>query len=516
MPKLVLEIPDTVESVIRPVVMDITRELQRVTGISDKTRIYFPGEANTAYQAGSAIGAQELNPRLPGDGRITMTVDESFDENEVLAAAVYQPEQLFVFKDEALETHIKPAYAKSLVTINFEYRAKDKTEALKWRDSMKTRLSMGREQYLHDVTYHFMIPEEFLAILQEIHRLREAVAGYGENWETYFAAKRSSRVSEITTLSGNRTVWAVAETQKRIVGVFTFDVAPEKGEKNAEGETWNVSISYKFQFERPVACVMHYPLVVHNQVLSQKWRPSKTDLVRRWEDTHSRRSLSSAAFAAFEAGRWTSDQRHVAAPGRTVPEYDEFLPVDVPARTMRIFTSLVTIDTDPAGDPLFLLDLNDITRNWKLDPGVLAYMRLIHDRLHVPTRAPLLVSLYDGRSLLSGHHVRVDADLKVYSTTPLPLRSYYHVRLGLATHWSDIQRESLEPLRSDATTLLKLLSAVDSRSTLTKILSTGWVPKQTLDQAIDFLDRAQLAQGNGQIYQFNTVQALFVSVARKE
>lgn len=516
MPKLVEMLPDTVESVVRPVILDITRELFKITGISEKTNILYPGESEATFQPGSALGAVSTEPHLVGDPRLSIRVDEEFDQTQALAQAVYQPENLYVWKDDRISTYIKPSYAHVNFTINFEYRAEDKTRALRWRDEMKTRVSMMRDLYLHAVKYHFVLPEVFVQILKDLHAMREAVAPYGDTWEQYFQACASNRVSQISTFSGDRQLWAVSETQKRVQGRFSFEDAPERGEKNAEGETWNISFQYKFELEKPIAAVLAYPLVVHNQVVPANRRPSREDQPQRWEDTQSSRSLSSSGYAGFEAGRWQDSRRQATYPGRSVPDYDEFLPSSIPDNSLRLFTALTTIDLDPAGDPALLLDLNQVSRNWHLDSGVLAYMAKIHQMLNVPGRCPFIVSLYEDSKLLSGYNVRVDEQLRVYATRPLQLRSVYHVRLGLNTAWCRLPLESLEPLQEDAATLLKLMTAIDSRATLGKLLSTGRVPKQSLLEAMQLMCQAERAAGNGQEYPYSLVQSLFVVAYRKD
>lgn len=516
MPRLVLMVPETNESVIRPVVFDITRELFKITGIDPNTRILYPGEGNTASQQGSELGQQPGDPRLGHSNRISLVVQEEFDQDQILQAAVHQPEQQFIWRDDRIETSIKPAYAQTKVRIAIKYRATDKTAAQKWRDELKTRVSMMRTEYLHAVKYHFMIPEEFIVILKELYRMREAVGGYGEDWDKFWKDSLTQRASQLSTLSGARKAWSVAESQMRIVGRFDFEGVPERGDKTDEGDSWTIEVNYDFQFDKPLACVMSYPLVVHNQVVARNFRPSKADQIERPEIHQRSYSLSSRAYSIFEQGRWTSDKLDASTPGRQVPEFDEFLPVAIPSRTLRVFTALVTVDTAQGGDPSFLLDLNELSDKWSLDPAVLAFMRSTHERLVAPTRSPFLLSFYENRNLLAGDILRVDSDLKVYATKPLPLRSYYHLRLGLFTDWRSMPREMLDLLREDASLLLKLLTAIDSRAVLARVLSTGYVPRAVLEEAIDFLDRAELAQGNQQIYQFNRVGSLFVSANRKE
>jgi hypothetical protein len=250
---------------------------------------------------------------------------------------------------------------------------------------------------------------------------------------------------------------------------------------------------------------MQYPLVIHNQVVGKNWRPSKEDQVERPEIHAKSYSLSAENFAMFEKGRHSNAGLTPGLPGIAIPEFDEFVPNSIVVNTVRVFTILTTIDPD---QPTFLFDLNEIGTRWSLHPLILAYLIRARERLVYPHRQPFLLTFYQNRNIVP-NMLTVDATGKVFSKEPLSLRDYYHVRLGLATDWRSIDRAALDELREDGELLSQIMMALDPSINLCQ-LSTGYVPRHCLEEALDILDRRLLVKGNRQIYQFTTVQSFFL------
>jgi len=157
MPKLVLPVPETIESVTRPVVLDVVRQLAKYTALPE-ARIYFPGDMEKDRQPGTSISDDKLFNTFGSTPKITIEVDEDYEAERMLTSAVYRPENLFIFRDDRLETSIKPVYSSTEITINFRGRFMDKVAATRWRDDVRARVSMERQEFLHDMTYHYLIP----------------------------------------------------------------------------------------------------------------------------------------------------------------------------------------------------------------------------------------------------------------------------------------------------------------------------------------------------------------------
>lgn len=493
MPKILCELEEVTESVMRPVVLDITREIFKNTNIADDIQILFPGEIGRAQQKGASIDEQfenTSNPdqvKLPYTSQMSIEVEEEYEVDRMLNNVIYRAEDLYLFVDRQLETVIRPVYGHTKVTLNFKYRAKDQNEAIRWRDDIRNKTSMNREVFLHDTKYHFLIPETQLVVLKEIHRMREAVAGYGQTFNEYFAEHRSSRITMVTTLAGTQGRWAVAESQMRIQGWFDFEGVPERGAKDQDTTTpWTIGFAYHFYFDKPIACTMVYPLMIHNQLMDQKFRPSP-DAQPLIGLEQNQRSYSSTGryYAYFEAG--AEVEHYYERVGYAIPSFDEFLPEQVIPGTKRIFTVLCSLGEN---DPRFLFNLRDLGPDFAIDPAMFCCLEKEWPYMTKPYRSVFSLSLYRGRHLLPDDKIRVDKDLNVYATTDLDYRHYYHVRFAIYTNLRDLHPKAIERVQGCPECLQKILLTIEPTlypAILPCVVEDKWVPRACLDNVLDQL-----------------------------
>lgn len=440
MPNLTIPLRDLHYSVERPVILSIVRQLMDITQISHQTPIHFPGvEAKGLQQTASLEQAPLQANRWPYDEKILIEVEEDYLPERLLTMPVQQPEHAFIFRDPKLGIFIKPVYSTTKVSLNFKYKARDKNQAQMWRNEMRTRTAMLRDLNLHEVDYHYHFQEEYFALLQELHRLRETVAGYGEDFNDYFTQHLTSRARLITNLSGQAGIWGVAERQIRIQGYYDFEGAPEKGEREDEHDNWQIGFNYQFTYEKPIALNAAYPLMVHNQLLDEAYRP--TEAIYRLEDQPTQYSVSSYAFAHFE-----SDQRSLKAKayeGLTIPAFDEFIPANVLPSTVKVLTALVSISPENRRTLFNLKDLGE----FQFQPELLQFLsESEYPYLGRDFRSICMLSLYRDNQLQESGSLVVNTNLDVMASKDLDLRQCYHVRFSLVSDYSFLPIAALKRL----------------------------------------------------------------------
>jgi len=366
MPNISIVVPEVQQSVLRPIVFDIVRQLEAITKISKNALIFFPGEVARSYQPGSGVKESDLDrTQLYAEDLVTIEIDEDYHKDAVLTTAVTRHEQLPVFCDENLGVMIKPVYVTTEITINFKFRSKSKTSITRWRDDIRMRTSMARDVNLHQVSYSYLLPDAFIVILEEIHRLREAVQPYNEDMNAYLINNSSTRLTELSNLSGRTRELAISETQMRIVGYFDFEGYPDKPEREEDSNTWIGSFAYKLNYEKPLACNMQYPVMIHNQILSNKFRPEVKDTYDL--DNHLPSfSLSINAFNYFEAQNQIEKYVNTKA-NIVIPDYDEFIPHDVIRGSVSVFSALCQLSLTDKKTLINLKELGSIA----LDPAII-------------------------------------------------------------------------------------------------------------------------------------------------
>ncbi len=500
MPKLLRANLDTDETVVRPVMFDIIREIKEYTKLDHQdVAVFYPGTENKTFQPGSSIGKDSLENTLKGAfyNQVAIEIDEQYEHDRILETAVFRPDNLFIFRDDYLETSIRPVYSSMDVSINIRFRAMDKVTAIRWRDEMRATVSMGRMTHLHELTYSYFIPVGYLKILEEIHRLRERVAGYGQSWEKYFKDTVTEKATEVVNLAGKLPQWAIAETQGRVVGYFDFDGAPEQGSREDGGETWTIAVTYKFKYDKPVGCVMFYPLMVHNQLLGPEWRPKHGP----YEIQEQQRvySLSAGAFSKFESGRVVG--KLMEQQGVFLPSFDEFIPSRIWGGTLRVITVMIAIDPK---NPAHLMNLVTDLKPYALDPDIIGLLKVEAPYMTLPYTSIFNLSLYEGAGLMDDTWLAVDNELNVTAQKPLDYRSVYHIRLSILRDPTTLPPAAVLRLRKHCAAAVKIFDTIDPtlrRKNRLPVCMTGdWLPKVEYHKASDAINAAVITKGNGQNY----------------
>jgi hypothetical protein len=456
MPNVSMTLPETTQSVSRPIIFEIVEQVKKITCIPPETRIFFPGDSLKMYQPGSSIDSNNRDANLGSDRIIFIEVVEKFNENGIATAAVGRVEHASVFVDQELGVYISPVYVSSDVEINFKYRTRSKTEAINWINDVEMRAASMRDVNVHGVTYHYLLPMPYLDLIKTVHELRENVAGYQEMFEEYVVAHSSNRLTLIGDLANKSCSLGISERQTKIYGRFEFGILPEKPERDNDAAVWTVSFTYKFSYEKPVGCDAKYPIMVHNQLLPAEYTviesPNGND-----DNINKRYSLSIGSLQFFEA---ESQIEHYLDPSGALclPLHDEFNQYDTPVGTGTILTALCELD--PAF-PKEMLGLNELGC-MDIDSDVLDFIRE-SEYLYIGQfyQSILQIHLYRGAALAGNGSLSCTADLKVSSKDDLSLRVMNRVRFAVVTDLTLLPQAAIDRLLKYPKVFIKLMGAVN-------------------------------------------------------
>lgn len=512
MPKLLLPVPDTDRTVTRPVITSVVRDLIDLTHLPVGTKVYFPGEIGTVQQPGSAMQSDRSND-FGALENVTIEFTETMVEQEAGMNAVAEPSNQFLFDDVSLGVYMRPNYTFSEARLTVRYRAVDRVAAKRWRDEIRNRVLMGRESFVHDVQYSYRIPEVFHRIFTELHRLRENKHGDGSDYKTWFEGHANPRLTIATNQSGTYDEYVIAETLRRVQGWFDFTLEPEQGQFGDNKRNWEISFDYVFQYDRVSTLTLGYPVVVHNQLLSAKYRDRESKFE---EQNHTERlSLALSGFRYFE----TTDTswKYQLGNGISIPGFDDFIPTSTISATRRIFTALVCVpetqgNNHVAAPGTKLLNLAELGR-YKLSDHVLEFIRKEAAFITRPFSSILTLSLYRNRHLAQSTpapSLEISSDLTVRSTIALDLRQAHRIRLGVVSDLILLEKDALDRLRENACALKLIFGAIYPNLDLSHLTpiggECGYVPKDQLDDIIDKLIRRDRTQDRW----FDTVSTMFV------
>lgn len=460
MPQILLSHPDMDQTITRVVAYDLIRHVMKMTGIDEKkTSIYYPDTEEQTYQPGSSIGADSIENELKPDtfNQLSITVNEEQDITFMNATNVFTPEHLFTFQDKALNITIRPSYAVMNLDIAVQFRTRDKNGAYRWRDQIRQKISAGQMTYLHDITYSYFLDDKLWITLQALYNTREKQAGYGDTFDAYLAEHLSGDVTTMVGLNGQNGVRAVRETQGELLGWFDFEGQPEHGGRDGVGDIWTLSFSYHLQYSKPTTSLMVYPIVVHNQLIDSRLRPTYP-YIKTQEQTQQKAPLSKAAGKKFETD--TPMIEMIRGQGLRIPNFDEFASAITVPHLLPMVTAAVLID--PA-NPQFLMSFMGTLDTYVIDPDILAWMQEEAPYMSQYGQSIFHVTLYEfGTPNLNGK-VKVDGNLNVTLVNPPDLRVPYHVMLSINRDIGGLPAAAKERIRFHCKALIRVLKVISDR-----------------------------------------------------
>jgi len=450
MSKFALDLSDTYETIIRPISLDIIEAIKRSTGIPKNTRIIFADEGNKPINNGSSLDDSTTDAIFDHGDSINLRVSALYTPESMLTSAVYQKEHLEVFTDHKLGIHLTPVYGETELTMTVQYRAESKSAAERWQAGIKRKVAVGLKESIHDVDYHYLIPKHMLVMLVEFHELREQQAGYGEALQEYFQAHQSPKLTSLSNLAGNATTVGVRETQRGIVGYYSFDDIPEL-EQGESGSNWIAEFTYKVKFDRPTSMVIDYPLVIHNQLIPSKYIDLEADY-------NLKLSTYLAGMTRYNFNHMLENRPEVGSgiSGYSIPCFDNWLPTQIIPSTTTVARILLGLSPDNLTSVMSLTEMGDFA----FDDIIVEYMKDVQQKLFLSGEAALMVNLYSGELIVDSTKLSIDEDLNITVSDDLDLRNIYHVRVSIANDWSRLSAKAIDYLRSHGTLCNLLLSSL--------------------------------------------------------
>lgn len=422
MPIISLEVPETYDNITRPVNIAIVKDLINRLSLPNHANIRYGGGAEAIAQHGSLLANKNDPVTFPYGDLVHVEIEEEYVEENLLSTAVKTPDNMVIFIDNPLGVYLRPVYTKTRTTISFRYRASDKTTAMRWRDSIRRRTTEGKQAMLHEVIYHYSVPDAFFAILRDIHLKRETIAGYNEEFETWLLNNFTDRLTTLSNLNGQKGIPVIGEKQIGVQGWFGFVTEPEKADKTREGGSWEVGFDYTYEFDKVTAVTMAYPIVIHNQLLDPKYLPEEKpyDLYEQPR----RPSLSGHLNEYFSP---LSKNLTPTPETLVIPSNDDWAPTALNLKTYPFISLLIGIDLD---DPTFIVNLKDMGE-FSLSDEVLEFLSLHHDKLPHYLALPFHLAFFKGKNLVDATNITVDIDLNVRTTIPMSPREMHHLQFSI-------------------------------------------------------------------------------------
>lgn len=483
MPQLNYEIPDVYESVTRPTNMNIIRSIINVTGMDPETFIEYAGQNDgiPTYRTLLTNNRNDTPAKMSVFDKVQVTVEEEIKDEYLFSTPFNYDDKKTIWKDPKLPVWLQPVYEHVETTLSFRYRVVDLNTAKNWQTGMRRKFGLAWKDGSFQTAYKFVVPKLILLFLEQFHTMKEAVASEGTQLPEWLQAHAIQPNTVLTTQAGTHPEWAFCENQLDVLGYFDFSQVPVE-EKKQDTHTYEVSFTFKFQWERPIQLVLGYPLVIHNQLMPKKFRPDNVvyDPGELW-------GMASKSMSRYhQLMEAAGFKNHNARGGMIIPFFDDFWPSQIGHDLTNVVQFLIQVKDDPT----MVLDLKSIP-GFTWNPILLDIMRKDHQGLTKRTHSVVNLVLYIGDRPLDSSRLYVDNDLVVRTTVPLQLTDVHHLRINLYTQLAFLTKDATDTLRSNpkwADLIFTVLEpSMYTDGLLPKSLKGIWIPDDEWWRCIQYL-----------------------------
>jgi hypothetical protein len=428
MPVVNATLPEVEQSTSRPIIFSVINEIIERTGLPKDIRIFFPGDSAKMAQAGTTIEDNDRTPLLSSKQLLFIEVEEAFNRSLVGTSAISRQEHLPVFIDYQVGVQLRPIYATTNVIIRIRFQSISKNEVIRWHNQFFMKITQLQDQFVHSFKYHYALTDGILSLLEIIHRYREAIEPYGEEFVDYVKTRMTERLTTLGDMAGKDWKLAIAETQSRILGRFNFDTLPEKMEHEDDKSGWAGSVEYEFTYEKPIGCIIDYPIFVHNRLLPKEYILPTLDN-DNINTAPVRYSQSFNSLSYFEVPNM-QDEFIMNSKYYKLPFFDDFIPNKTLPGTSPIFIALCQVESVSKKILINLTKLDEI----QLNPSIVNFIiNSEYPYLTTLYSSVIQVNLYRDNSLLIKNTLTCSNRGIISAVTALNLRQVHRVCFSIVT-----------------------------------------------------------------------------------
>ena len=475
MPTITVDVENTEQTITRRVALDVVYDLIHAFGLPYNIRILFPNTTDPE-DLPIVVPSQDVDDTL-ASMNIVVKVNETFSNMGVSETTVSADETQPLFRDKTLNVVIAPVYVRKEMNFSIKLRFPDRNSALTQMSDLRRNIGLRQDGLFHDVKYDYILPKVNVVILAEIFRLRESLAGYGEELRDWYAASFSDQMTTLFNSDGSQGSLTKQEFQTGILGTYNFDITPDDPEK-ADDLTNELIIDYKMKYDKIISTTMRYPILVHNQPISSKFYDNTlpfdfSDAIQ----LPSRFRLRSDKF---------SNNRFITgfSKGAPIPTFLTWTPPTVPNAVEGLLRVMVMVNPDDLRECFSLQDMGEL----KLAEHMIEYMKSEYTNLTTHRKSVIFVALYENGNMLGSDKLEIDSELGLRTTFDMDLRKEYHVWVGILTDLEFLDERAVDRVRANGDILSHLIRGIDfefPETHMPKRLSGGHVPKKEFERVVD-------------------------------
>lgn len=273
MPVFYSPLPNDTDTVTRPAVIGVFKELLAIYGLPTQRRIVYTDlvkqPANTTPTDVTSVknALQHRLARLPSEPCYLLEVDERLTPENINHSGIAARNR------PALLYDAETGYTVKLSTLFTEYEVRvtlqsdSLVELNNFRNTVAVRQGMGQSHNQHTILYNSFLPSKAAYIF----RLITAAGKDSPPTLNEVLERLGNIMSPAGSLLGSSTgkISDIGFTFNvpDILGNIADNQLPDPVERDQESGTYAISFVYQFAFEKPSGVFVHFPVIVNNELL---------------------------------------------------------------------------------------------------------------------------------------------------------------------------------------------------------------------------------------------------------
>lgn len=443
-------VPAQEDTVVRPVIRKVLEQIASTWFADSPRQLYYLDHTNQRHPMGTYLGENANHVHLEGDSRLEATATLKIDNTTLFTQENTNDNVVPCWADPDIRAYISLRRLTKTVDLRIRYTSQSRGEVSQWLSQYQHRVIAGNLQMTESSEYEVVVPPHFPIIIQELHRAREANAGYGDTFEDYMNAHFLTVAAERHHPDGKSKTLVLREKIQNIAIAIPAEI-PEVTRNNVGG--WEVELLLEFQLDVPSILTFDYSEFVHGQELRPPFVNKELN----------RNAVSRTSFV------------HGSPHGRVMGQMVDHMNQDVYRNEPYIFPSFDTmvINTDPIGttpllqvrimidpdQPRLIQDLTTLEEDigiqfhQELIPFILNHKEIAFNRFV----GIFTLFMYGQGKLLTPDHYHVTPEGLIMADYDLSERQEYHLVIGVKNDLPSITEGLLRPLLLKGNLFLAIL-----------------------------------------------------------
>lgn len=435
------------ESVVRNIVIGVTKDIQKLIGISEEIYTQFDPKDNIQKQANMTGEMQSRNNNLQESMEIEF--EEQSEPDMELVSNPVMPDSKPIYQDDEVEAKYTTIYQMRKLDIKFKYKTMSKSQAYAVVNRLRIMTANDAHTTKHDLEYFYnigMFPTNYLV---EVNTLKNNTLEVKEELEDYIKEKFDDRVDLTYAMDGdlNKAQISIREAQLEVNGFIEDEVYNINPDYDEDTNMYNIEFTYTVSYEKPISLLMCYSLLVYNQLIDPVFR----DFIPKYKKNT--RAVRTGRIAPVHEVTEKKDLLEPLSNRRffSIPELDEPRLPDPIDMIDRMFCVMCIIDRE---NPRFLFNLKDIP---KIKFKTEIFNFLINEGSYVGEfkQSVFYLELYQNRERAYKYKLSIDSDGNVTSDKDLDIRYTYRVMFNVM---SDLTRIDIKAKGR----IQKMLAAIEN------------------------------------------------------